>query len=137
MARDESGFTLLEVLVAFIIAGLALAVLFRGAIEGVRGTRLSAHYQDALARAQSRMASFGRDIPLVDSDRQGDDGGGFHWRTRITTTATAPLSRVSVAHGPGVALHAIEIVISWQTDGGNRRVVLQTERTGFAAPAAP
>jgi general secretion pathway protein I len=137
MARDEAGFTLLEVLVAFIIAGLALAVLFRGAIEAVRGTRLSGHYQEALARAQSRMASFGRDLPLVDSDRQGDDGGGFHWRTRVTTAATAPVSALGGAHAPLVALHAIEIVISWETDGGNRQVVLHTARTGFAAAAAP
>ena len=137
MARDDAGFTLLEVLVAFIIAGLALAVLFRGGIEAVRGTRLSSHYQEALARAQSRMASFGRDIPLRDADQQGDEGGGFHWHTRVTTRATAPLAALGGAQAPHVALHVIEVVISWQTDGGNRQVALRTERTGFAAPAAP
>ena len=81
MADNQSGFTLLEVLVAFIIASLALAVLFHTGIEGLRGATNAARTQEALARAQSRLATIGRDLPLQDSDRQGDDGGGYHWRT--------------------------------------------------------
>ena len=137
MGRDDSGFTLLEVLVAFIIAGLALAVLFSGALDGLRSARLSAHYQEALARAQSRLAVIGHGTPLVDADQQGDDGGGFHWHTRVTTIATAPISAVGGDQGPRAALHGVEVVISWQSDGGNRQVALSSERTGLAIAKGP
>ena len=137
MGREESGFTLLEVLVAFVIASMALAVLFQGATEGLHGTSLAAHYQEAMARAQSRMASLGRDLALRDADQQGDDGGGYHWRTRITTIATAPLSTQSTGQAPRAALHAVEVTIAWPGDGGNRQVVLRTQRTGFATAGPP
>ncbi len=133
MARD-TGFTLLEVLVAVVIAGLALAVLFDGAGGGLRAARLAAHEQEALSRAQSRLAAIGHGAPLADADQQGDDGGGFHWHTRVTTIATAPLSALGGSQSPQVALHGVEVVISWQSDGGNRQVALRTERTGAAAP---
>jgi general secretion pathway protein I len=137
MGRDESGFTLLEVLVAFVIAAMALAVLFQGAVAGLHGTSLAAHYQEALARAQSRLASLGHDLALRDADQQGDDGGGFHWRTRITTIATAPLSAQTGGQAPRAALHGVEVTISWPGDGGDRQVVLRTQRTGFVAAATP
>jgi general secretion pathway protein I len=137
MGRDQAGFTLLEVLVAFVIASMALAVLFQGATEGLHGTDLAAHYQEALARAQSRMASLGRDLPVQDGDHQGEDGDGFHWHTRISTIATAPLSAQGTGQSPRAALHGVEVTISWQGDGHDRQVVLRTQRTGFATAAPP
>jgi general secretion pathway protein I len=137
MAHNDSGFTLLEVLVATIIAGLALAVLFGGAVDGLHATRISAHYQEALARARSRLATIGREAPLVDADRQGDDGGGFQWHTRVRTVATAPLAALGGSHSPRAVLHDVEVKISWRSDGGDREIVLHTERTGLAAPAPP
>ncbi len=111
--RSDAGFTLLEVLVAFIIAALALAVLFDGAVGGLRSARLSAHYQEALSRARSRLAA----VVPTDADQQGDDGGGFHWHTQVTTLAAAP----------GSVLHGIRVVISWDSDGGTRDVALSSE----------
>ena len=39
MTQGERGFTLLEVLVAFVIAALALGALFRGTLDGLRARR--------------------------------------------------------------------------------------------------
>jgi general secretion pathway protein I len=121
----EAGFTLIEVLVAFIIAGLALGVLAHAGLDGLRATSLSARYQEAMARAQSHLAAIG-DAPQP-SDRQGDEGDGYHWHLRIVPLATSAL-----ASGHETLL-AVSVAVSWG-DAPGRRVQLDTERVvGFAA----
>jgi prepilin-type N-terminal cleavage/methylation domain-containing protein len=85
----ERGFTLLEVLVAFAIAALALTVLFRASGSGLAATQAAARYQEAVVRARSHLAALSRDAALPIGEAEGDDGGGFRWRLRVTPVATA------------------------------------------------
>jgi general secretion pathway protein I len=125
----EAGFTLIEVLVAFIIAALFLALLANAGIEGLRASHVSGQYQEALARAQSRLAAAVEASQV--SDRQGDDGDGFHWRVR-----TVPLAHIVTASGPATLL-AVSVAISWGPSRG-RSVRLNTEQVaGGAMGAAP
>jgi general secretion pathway protein I len=125
----EAGFTLIEVLVAFIIAALFLALLANAGIEGLRANHVSGQYQEALARAQSRLAAAVEASQV--SDRQGDDGDGFHWRVR-----TVPLAHIVTASGPATLL-AVSVAISWGPSRG-RSVQLNTEQVaGGAMGAAP
>ena len=144
--RDERGFTLLEVLVAFIIAGLALAVLARAGMDGIRGATLSGRYQEAVVRAQSHLAAIG-DNP-VPSDRQGDEADGYHWRVRIAPIADAALGQAerrtllvsqpgtASAPKPHVTLMAVSVAISW---GGelHRSVELDSERVVASGGPSP
>lgn len=133
MGREE-GFTLLEVLVAFIIAALALGALTQGAAGGLQSARISGHYQEALSRARSRLASLG--AAPVPGEQRGDDGGGYAWQVDVAPVATAGRPREGVdPPRPGRAmLLAVTVRISWRMDGGERQVVLATERVGSAPP---
>ena len=125
----EAGFTLIEVLVAFIIAALFLAVLANAGIEGLRSSHLSGQYQEALARAQSHLAAAVE--TAQSSDRQGDDGDGFHWHVRIV-----PLEHIVAPSGPATLL-AVSVAISWGPSRG-RSVQLDTEQVaGGDVGAAP
>ena len=125
----QAGFTLIEVLVAFIIAALFLALLANAGIEGLRASRLSAQYQEALARAQSHLAAAVETSQA--SDRQGDEGHGFHWHVRI-----APVAHTVTASGTATLL-AVSVAISWGRPPG-RRVELDTEQlAGGDVGAAP
>ncbi|MCB8883203.1 prepilin-type N-terminal cleavage/methylation domain-containing protein [Acidisoma cellulosilytica] len=135
----DAGFTLLEVLVAFIIASLAFAVLAGAALDGMRSASLSNRYQEALTRARSHLAAIGP--ALQPSDRQGDEGDGFHWHVRIVQLASAPVilalpggnARPSAAHA---TLYAISVGMSWG-EHRRRQVELDSERVGTtSAPAA-
>jgi general secretion pathway protein I len=141
MRREAQGFTLLEVLVALVIAGLALGALFSGAVTGLRSARLSLDYAEAVSRAQSHLAAAGTGAPLVAGTRHGDDGGGFAWRVAVHPLATTTLqnggSLTSSASSARVSLYAVSVVISWTKDGGVRQVELDTERIGPAPPARP
>ena len=154
--RSERGFTLLEVLVAFIIAALALGVLFQGALGGLQSVRVAGHYEEALSRARSHLATLDRGGALVAGERTGDDGSGFHWRIRIAPLATAAVAAAAAPALPGAvasgaasapdaagpsaaraALYAVRVTVSWTSDGGAREVVLDSERVGPAPPRAP
>ena len=135
MGRD-AGFTLLEALVAFIIAALALGALTQGAAGGLLSARVSGHTQEALSRAKSRMAVLGD--RLAPGEQRGDDGGGYAWRVTVTPVATArPEQDNDPARSGRAVLYAVTVTVSWRMDGGERQVVLSSQRTGALAPAPP
>ena len=120
-ARHERGFTLIEVLVAFVIAALSLAVLARAAVDGVGNAHVAARYQEALARARSHLA--GLPSPPTAGDFKGDEGNGFHWHVRVV-----PGARETTRQNVQLTLYDIAVSITWD-DGDRRRVVqIDTER---------
>jgi general secretion pathway protein I len=111
--KRERGFTLLELVVAFVIAALALSVFYQSALAGLGATNVASRYQEAVARAQSHLAALDA-APLVASDRQGDEGHGFHWHVRIAPTGTVdPAHRGDGAFSSRLTLYAVSVVISW------------------------
>ena len=135
MAR---GFTLLEVLVAFLIAALALVVLYQAGLAGLVSTQAASQYEQAIARARSHLAIAVHASPLAAGDWQGDDGSGFAWHLRvapIASTAVRPalaLTPRASASFP-LALYAVTVWITWRDRGGAREVRLDTEQIGQSA----
>lgn len=132
--RPAAGFTLLEVVIAVAIAGLALVGLFQAGSTGLFAVDSAAQAEEALQRAQSHLAAVGRDAALVEGDQSGDDGGGFRWRLIVVPMAERPAD----AAGGGVnaqsnKLYSVEVSIGWQSHGHQRAVVLRTLRLGTAA----
>jgi general secretion pathway protein I len=112
--RHDAGFTLLEVMAAFVIAALATVVVLRAGFTGAVQSRVAGTYEQAVARAQSRLASFGTLTALQAETLSGDDGGGYAWRVVI-----APLQTTGT-----VTLYRIDLTESF----GTRAVQLTTER---------
>lgn len=136
----QSGFTLFEVMVAFVIAALALGVLFAGGLAGLRTAKIADGYGDALSRARSRIAAIVAPQPL---DTSGDDGGGFRFHLRITQAGIVSPAQNDAPGQPAsqsatrVGLYDIAVTVSWHGDGGDRQVVLATQRLGLVPPATP
>lgn len=129
----DAGFTLLEVVVAVAIAGLALVGLFQAGSGGVFAVDTAAHAEEALQRAQSHLAAIGRDAALVQGDTTGDDGDGYRWRLQVE-----PVSQRRGVAADGVTpqnttLFSVEVAISWESRGHQRAVVLRTLRLGTGA----
>lgn len=130
VAGHSDGFTLLEVLVALAIAIPALALLYRQGVASIGVTQTAASYQEAISRAQSRLDALA-DGGLVAGERNGDDGGGYRWRTRIVPIATAASQRTRHGAG-GTTLFGVAVEISWPGPQGVRAVMLDTRRVGTA-----
>jgi general secretion pathway protein I len=137
-AGAARGFTLLEVLIAFVIAALALGAMARSGASSLDSIRIAARYEEALARARSRLAVAVHGNALTPGDLEGDDGGGYRWRVRITPVAT---TAGRAAAGPRrllrvpVTLYAVTVWVWWgEGEMSRREVRLDTQHVGAAAP---
>jgi general secretion pathway protein I len=130
---NDAGFTLLEVVVAVAIAGLALAGLFEAGSGGVFAVDTAARAEEALQRAQSHLAAVGRDAALVQGDASGDDGGGYRWRLLVEPLAQRHGVAADGITPQDTTLFSVEIAISWRSHGHERAVVLRTLRLGTGA----
>jgi general secretion pathway protein I len=137
-SSDDAGFVLLEVVIAFVVAALALGVLYQAALTGLHATRTAARYEQALSRARSRLVIAEHGSPLVAGDMQGDDGGGFHWRLHVApidATAVRPFDPAGLRHAPEfqLTLFAVSVWVSWDDFGIERSVRLDTQQIGQAS----
>src|SRR6266478_8383529 len=103
-----NGFTLLEVIVALAIAGLALVGLFRAGSGGLLAVDTAARAQEAVQRAQSHLAAVGRDAALVQGEFTDDDGGGYHWRLRVRPVANRQASAADGNSAANTTLFDVE-----------------------------
>ena len=76
--RDERGFTLLEVMVASVIAAVMFGVLLQIGLNGLRTVRNAGAYETAMALARSHLAMLGRNMADAAADSHGSDGP-FDW----------------------------------------------------------
>ena len=123
--RSQNGFTLLEVLIAFAIAALALTALAETAGAGLGSTVVAGQTEEALSRARSHLVAAA--LHPLPGETTGDDGGGFAWRVAVRP--------VAVAEKSPAALYEITAEISWPGRGANRTVRLSTLRLGRIANA--
>ncbi len=138
--HHERGFTLLEVLVASIIAAAVLSVLLQTAMTGNSTVREAGRYETAMALARSHLALLGGNVATLPPEQHGHDGP-FDWQVQVTREAAA-------CPGPGVVnqflyrdaaragLFAVDVQVSWQSAGHRRQVQIETKRLGFAPPAS-
>jgi general secretion pathway protein I len=127
-AGRTAGFTLLEVLTAFVIAGLAIAALMQAVGSGLTSSHAAARYREAVSRARSHLDVAMHGTALVPADTQGDDGGGFHWHLRVTPAASTTGQPPGLARrtDTAVTLYAVSVTISWRDGHSTREVRLDS-----------
>jgi general secretion pathway protein I len=131
--RRSGGFTLLEVVVALAIAGLALVGLFQAGSTGLFAADTAARAEEAVERAQSHLAAAGRNAALSAGEFTDDDGGGYRWRLSVQPVTTRQMPGSDGVSTTNVTLYAVQVEISWRDAGHERAVVLKTLRLGTAA----
>src|SRR5436305_9009634 len=122
----NAGFTLLEVVVALAIAGLALVGLFRAGSGGLFAVDTAARAEEAVQRAQSHLAAVGRNAALTEGEFTGDDGGGYRWRLTVRPVSSRQAPGQDGLTSVASTLFDVEVAISWPARDGERSVVLRT-----------
>ena len=123
MDRSQSGFSLLEVLVAFSITAVALGVLYQIYAKGSTAAILAGEYAEALSIAESKLAGAAVNSAL----------SGFHFRARSQDKydweilaedygADYKVANSSWTYSPAL----VSVGVSWHSQGKLRRVHLQT-----------
>jgi hypothetical protein len=123
-----SGFTLLEILVAFTIATAALGLLFRIHANSTTTVVLSKDYQDATALAQTLISEYSVTEVTLAFTRTGSTGR-FDWAVLASAYSAAI---ADTAERPPYELRTIEAEVSWSARDRTRRIAIHTVKPFFA-----
>jgi general secretion pathway protein I len=121
-APKQRGFTLIEVVAAFAILALGLALTMQIAVGGMRQARQAADYSEAALLAQSLLDTVGVGEPLELGETRGEWEGDFRWTLNVLPyepEAADGVAGVDPLTSP-VRLVELDLVVSWE-HGGNRR----------------
>jgi len=124
-ATRQSGYTLIEVLVAFMILALALTVLLRIFSGGLRNVSVSSDYATATLIAESRLAAAGIDIPLRPGETSGTEGERFEWTVSVQDYQPWPGYRSA---SQAVDAYRVTVTVEWPNGDNTRSVGLSTVR---------
>ena len=137
-ARRECGFSLLEVLVAFIIVALVVTALFR-LFGGALGNASAAEeWTRALLVAQSRLELAASVQPLAETTDAGTEADGrIAWRTTVVpyvaADADADVERLS--QSMPTRLYRVSVDVRFPGVAGQERsLTLATVKIGKKAP---
>ena len=109
------GFTLLELLLAFVVFALSFATVLEILSGSMRNTVRARHYSEAALTAQSLMDQVGLEIPLEAGQEIEGESGEYEWELQIypyVDTGENPHS-VELGELTGIELLQIDLRISW------------------------
>ena len=112
-----AGFTLIEVLLAFVVFALSFTVVLEILTGSMRNTMRAKEYTEVALIAQSVIDQVGLDIPLEAGTHSDGEFGDYHWQLEINPFAgAADNSRIlELGELTGIDLLEVEFVISWGT----------------------
>ncbi len=133
LSPGQGGFTLLEVLIAFVIAALAMGALFGGTVAGLDATSVAARYDEAVSLARSHVAAIGHGAAIAPQQTSGADGEGFTWHISIREAGSRQLSlsdqdRANDVKPSRAVLYDVLVTESWKVGGRERQVSIATRR---------
>ena len=127
MRKNCQGMTLIEVLVAFIVLSVTMAVIMQIFSGGMRNARLAESYSRAVFLSESKMAAAGLERPLLAGEDRGQVGGDMQWRVSVTP---AEVDATTNARLMPLRLYLVRVTVSWGDDGRERQVELTSLRMG-------
>jgi len=114
-ASRQQGFTLLELLLAFVVFALSFATVLEILSGSMRNTVRAREYTEAALTAQSVMDQVGLEIPLQAGFTAAGETGGYRWEIELydyVDTGENPYS-VELAQLTGIELLQVDLVVSW------------------------
>jgi general secretion pathway protein I len=123
--RRQQGFSLIEILVAFVILAMSLTVIFRIFSGGLRNVALSEDYAQAVLVAESQLSAIGVSEPLEPGVTSGEWGDRFRWQR--TVEHYQPWEQDKELTAPLQGYH-VTVNVDWEHAGRNRQISLSSVR---------
>ena len=127
------GFSLIEVLAALVVVGLALAAAGDVFRTGLLGHEVAVGADAALALAEEKIASAGVTEPLRPGRSSGLFGNRFQWQVSIEPyreTSSTGFDQPDAV----LQLYRIAVTVSWREGPRQRALALDTLRLGIPPP---
>jgi general secretion pathway protein I len=121
----------MEILVAFVVLGAAVGVLYRTFSAGLRNVDAVAGYSEAISVAEAKLAGLGLEQPLQEGDESGATGDRrFNWQ--IVVRPYIPPGSAEDQSGGFISPHQLlraTVTVTWNESGDQkRRIELSTVR---------
>lgn len=111
----SAGFTLIEVLLAFVVFALSFTVVLEILSGSMRNTVRAKEYTEVALIAQSVMDQVGLDIPLEAGAGSSGESGDYQWQLEINPFVGTADNAHSLELGEltGIELLEVDFTISW------------------------
>ncbi|NYZ62882.1 type II secretion system protein XpsI [Luteimonas deserti] len=127
--RGRRGYTLIEVIVAFAVLGLALSLLLGTLSNGTRQVRWAADAGRAAMHARSLLDDVGLGLPVAPGRQSGTfDDGRYRWTLEIALFVDSDVGPLLPSPGQGADLFELTLAVDWGAAGPRERLRLQTLR---------
>ena len=114
------GFSLLEVLVAFSILALSLAVLMRIFSGSLNNATVARDQSAAIQIAQSLLAAAGTDSALVEGEQRGTHGEQFRWLLQVSPVEAETAGGTATGGQVPAELWELSAQVTWGGSRGER-----------------
>jgi len=141
--KKSRGFTLLEVMLAFVLLATAMGMVVAMLSRGLTQVQRSQSASEAMLYAQSQLDAIGVLAPIEPGQSQGEFASGrYHYQLQITETRD-PAPRLPTPPGTpepdastAAKLYRIVTQVSWGAGGPDQSVRLSTLRLRTPAMVA-
>jgi len=132
-ARAQRGFTILEALVAFLLAGSVAAVILSGFSTGLNSLARTGKHAQAALIAQSRLAELGIAEPLEVREYSGsaeDSQVAYRWQVRVQPFDWGYAAELRER---GLEMYKVKVDVFWPAVLGEHGYHLETFRIATGA----
>ena len=142
--QRSAGFTLLEVMLAFVIFALSFATVLEIMAGSMRSVRRASDDTEVALLAQSLMDLVGTEIPVEEGEYSDTGMDRYNWQMNITLydafgesdtqgkTETIGLSTQELADNSGIELYRVDLYLDWETGRRQRELHFSTIRSVLA-----
>lgn len=130
-SASQRGFTLLEVLLAFVIFALTFATVLEIVAASTRSTVRAGAYSEAALLAQSLAEQLGTEMPIEAASYSGETEAGIAWVIEITDfEGLGEDTRTPELAGEiGTRLYWVDMTLSWGTEPRSGAATFTTLRS--------
>jgi general secretion pathway protein I len=123
MLRRKDGFTLLEVLVAFVLLATTVTVILQLFSSGIKALSRSEDYATAIVRAESKMREILDNEQLTENAWSETSPEGYRFDITVAKVYEARTKDLPVI------ILEIGITTSWKMGGKDKSLILNTMKT--------
>lgn len=136
--RPSRGFTLLEVLLAFVVFALSFATVLEVMAGSMRSVARASDDTEVALLAQSLMDLVGTEIPIEEGEYSGTGMDRYNWEMGISLydvggeVDEGKMSTQELADMSGIALYRVDLYVDWETGRRQRELHFSTVHSVLA-----
>jgi len=132
--RTSGGFTLLEVMLAFVIFALSFATVLEIIAGSMRSVRRTSDDTEVALLAQSVMDLVGTEIPIEAGEYNGVGMDRYQWQLGIYLYGASgdDVNTLELAEMSGIELYWVDLDIDWDSGRHQRDMHFSTIRSVLA-----